>query len=263
MKRRSVFLTVGMVLASLSGEQASGDSQEATLASDKALRNKHEMIKKYEVFLKLAQQCEECQKIKHVLTKAADGTKRMNIADMLKLEVGIKRLQSGKRGRGDVTYKDEYYTIQQLVDLEEDGALNDSEAYREALDQALTKFERLYEGYLKQARGFKALLLDLIRQWADQRERKDSMLIDWGKQSAGHESEKFRQFVKSFKNLNSFLDDLKMFVGDLRFTCEQSTREFVEDMQQRIDALQEQVERASGESISEQHDNANSKKDEL
>lgn len=176
--------------------------------------------------------CNGCQVINHPVVKVMDGTERIKIRDLLLLEGGIRNLLRGMRGHGEITYIKDEYTINQLVTLEDEGKLSDEDAFKETLNQAITKFEAISDDYLKQARGFKEVMLDLLRTWAEQRDRKDSLLLDWGKQSSGHEQEQFRQLVNSFRGFSLFLNDLKMFVRDLRFSCPKAVKDFKNELEE-------------------------------
>lgn len=167
--------------------------------------------------------CVNPQEIQHKLIKIVDGTPKANVRQLDNLQDDIKIIREGINGKGFIGCSGQAYTLKQLVIAEREKALSQKDT-PECLNNALTKFEEKSEGYLKQARGFKALMLDIINQWASQRNRQDSILKEWGKQPAGSEHAEMRKIITSFIMLDHFLNDLSCFLKDFRFTCKKSSK---------------------------------------
>ena len=164
--------------------------------------------------------------IDNILIKIIDGTPRMNFIKMLKLENAIKSLREGDRsGHGSIDCTGEKVTLKQLVEIEKSGNAS-PKLLSNALADATNQFEAASKDYLKEARGFKDLMLSIIQQWASLRGREDSQLCQWGKQPAGEEFSFLKRSVVTAEALDRFLVELSCFMKDLRHSCPRSTELF-------------------------------------
>lgn len=170
-------------------------------------------------------ECEVPLEIKHKAITIVDGTPKADIVQLLRLRNDIKKLKEGNKGNGLIVCEGKMYTLNQLLIAEHEHRINEKNIPA-CLNDALTKFEEASNQYLAQARGFKGVMLDVINQWAEQRGRLDSILLQWGSQPAGTEHAQMRKMITSFVLLDRFLGDLSCFLKDFRFTCKKSTKIF-------------------------------------
>lgn len=170
-------------------------------------------------------ECAVPVEIKHKAITIVDGTPKASIEQLLKLRSDIKKLREGINGTGLIICEGKAYTLNQLVIAEREYRINEKNMPA-CLNDALTKFEEDSNQYLAQARGFKGVMLDVINQWAEQRGRLDSILLQWGSQPVGTEHAQMRKMITSFVLLDRFLGDLTCFLNDFRFTCKKSTKIF-------------------------------------
>jgi hypothetical protein len=167
--------------------------------------------------------CLEAQEIKHKLIKIVDGTAKANVRQLEELKDDIKALRDGIDGKGLIPCEGKAYSLKQLAIAEHDQLIAQKDM-PVCLENALNKFEEKSDAYLKQARGFKQLMLDIINQWSKQRNKPESILLKWGSQPAGTEHAEMRKMITSFIMLDHFLGDLACFLNDFRFTCKKSSK---------------------------------------
>ncbi len=175
--------------------------------------------------------------IDHKLIKAIDGSNRVNIVKMLKIEVGVQDLLKGQKGNGMVPFEGKNYTINELAVHEQNlrnrkTFIDHKPAIKIAVDQAITQFEEITAAYMKEAQGWKRETLMIIKQWLIQTDRKDSLLLGWGNQEEGTEYEETRKMIPDFAHLKSFLEDIWAFMRDLRFSCKKSYKMYLNSLRE-------------------------------
>lgn len=168
-----------------------------------------------------------------VHVKAIDVSKKLDPFKVLKLTSDIKKLVEGERGKGLIEYKHEYYTLEQLVRLEQqlvekNDAKTLKQFHKSALHEALKKFTEISHEYLKEGRGFKRQMVALISKWAEQRQQQQSALLDWGNLSDNQEMSHMNHMIESCQSLEKFLADLSCFLKDLLYSCENTYTKFME-----------------------------------
>jgi hypothetical protein len=178
--------------------------------------------------------------IKHDLIKLVDGTSRVDIKKIIKLETDIHHLQK----ENDITYQGKKYSLDELVDLEQKAKLKNPRAHQVAnqfkhtLLEAITKFKDVSAPYLKEARGFKSQMCVLMKKWSEQRKIK-SILNEWANQQDGEEIEQLKKLATSLADLNKLLSDLSIFLKDFRHSCKTSWRDYLKKLK---DAKQDKEE---------------------
>jgi hypothetical protein len=96
-----------------------------------------------------------------------------------------------------------------------------------ALDHAKQDFIKKTEIFVQQIRLFKELVVQLIDEWAQRRNRPDSFLKKWGS-IIKDEHEYFFAHLTQCKDVDIFLSDLKTFLIDLVYSCPKGIQEFKE-----------------------------------
>lgn len=161
--------------------------------------------------------------IDHDLVKVMDATRKVDMLKLLKLERDINQLLNGHQGKGLVGCHNEKYTVNMLTELEERSQRLD---LRKSLAEALDLVRAITKDHMRETRAYKASMVTLITQWARQRKKPTTVLLEWGHQPFGKEHDQLKQLIHSFGDLKLFLDDLSLFLSDLRWSCKETWEEF-------------------------------------
>lgn len=164
-------------------------------------------------------------KIDHKTVRIIDGTPLIDMKKISELEEELKKMQFGDNGKGILTYGNKFVTIKELVELEKNHK-GRAKLMQEALDGAITHYEKITRSHLREARGFKSQMCALITRWAEQRGIGNSILVDWGNQPEGQELDQLRKLATSFEIFDNLLSDLLCYLRDLRFSCPKSWAKF-------------------------------------
>lgn len=138
--------------------------------------------------------CTKRMAINHNLIDILDGTPRLDLIKVLKLENNIKKLKSDMRSR---SFSD---VVSDIITVATD--------------------------YLNQAGASRDQFFDIIRQWAEQRQCINSLLCrQWCAQVEGDERAFLRSLLTSFHDIEQFLSDLDCFLKDFRHSCPKSSEQ--------------------------------------
>jgi hypothetical protein len=101
-------------------------------------------------------------------------------------------------------------------------------ALKELLTHAKADFIVQSSEFIESGRGSKNITIVLIQEDCLQRNRPDSLLLDWARTKEGQESTMFEQQITSFGNYYHFLTDLVNFLLDLVHSCPKAEQQFKE-----------------------------------
>jgi hypothetical protein len=103
---------------------------------------------------------------------------------------------------------------------------------RTVLEKAKEDFLTLtapYMGCMK----FKDVLLGLIQESCNLRNNRNCFLLNWGKESAGHEGVLLRRDLITFKDFEKFCIDLTDYLGDMAESCPKAKAMFIEILKKK------------------------------
>jgi hypothetical protein len=79
---------------------------------------------------------------------------------------------------------------------------------------------------MESGRGAKNILIVLIQEDCEKRNRPESLLLEWAKTKEGHETTMFEQRINSFHDYYHFCTDLVNFLLDLIHSCPKAENQF-------------------------------------
>lgn len=125
------------------------------------------------------------------------------------------------------------YTIEELAHIEQEvrnSSLTKDIAIKAALEEVLTRAKADFivqsNEFIENGRGAKNIMIVLIQEDCQKRNRSDSFLLDWAKTKEGQESTTFERHIKSFNDYYYFLTDLVNFLFDLMHSCPKAEAQF-------------------------------------
>jgi len=155
------------------------------------------------------------------------GTRRIILAFLLG-----DLLPNGQR-KGKYKLAGTYHSIQSLARIEQEIKNSTDKkdiATQLALDELLTQAKADFivqsNEFIKSGRGSKNILIVLIQEDCQKRNRLDSLLLDWAKTQDGQESTMFETHVTSFAIYYHFCTDLANFLLDLIHSCPKAEAQF-------------------------------------
>jgi hypothetical protein len=125
-------------------------------------------------------------------------------------------------------FKGEVYSLKALAELEEAGKPADKAALKDILKKLKQKFHVVMSLNLQEALGTKKMVLPLIKESCQKRNRPDSLLIKWGEVKEGREHESLEQNVTSLKIFYVFCTDLLNFLKDIVESCPKARKQYEE-----------------------------------
>lgn len=169
-----------------------------------------------------------------------DGTPQAGIQQRVALLRDISEMQWGKKNKqGKIVRKflrlqGKPVTLKELLEIEATASDEQREAFKVSIEDAIKYFERIYAPYWEKAQRLKPILAQVIRDWAkeqrvheQEKEHTETTLLEsWGNQPAGTERLFFREKIVSFKALDEFLEELKLFLVDFILSCPLSLLEY-------------------------------------
>lgn len=118
-------------------------------------------------------------------------------------------------------------TLKTLIELE-NKASHFSPAEKAELDLIFKKvksyFGKANKLMMAGAHGIQDPMIELIHEFCDKRNRKDSLLLNWKKGSS--EEELYNNSIVSFKTLHLLSTDLMNFLSDLIMSCPKALRSY-------------------------------------
>lgn len=172
-------------------------------------------------------------KIHSDVLSLVDGTPLIDIGNMLWFTREIYHLETkgvttfetqAEKKSFTIEHNGVCYSLEQLVELEK----NNDPRVPAMLDQAMDAFEAISTPYLEQAKSAKPLMVKLIKDWSELRNKRESHLLGWS-HTEGNEKEQFKKHVTTASKMLEFCEDLRIFMFDLMHTCEKSFNQFKDD----------------------------------
>lgn len=147
--------------------------------------------------------------------KLIDGTNRLNLIKIIQFRKWLRELHWINP---QIEFRGKLYTLKQLADLE---ASMIPEEFKQVFTRATEKFAEVAVPYMEDAAGSEEYIRELVKQWAAQRSRSKSLLLEWCELTS-HAQAVFYKNIKTFRDLNQFLEDLEIFLGDFIQSCPKS-----------------------------------------
>jgi hypothetical protein len=125
------------------------------------------------------------------------------------------------------------HTVESLARIEEEikGSSDKKDiatqfALQELLTHAKADFIVQASEFIESGRGAKNIMIVLIQEDCQKRNRLDSLLLEWAKTKEGQESTMFERQITSFGDYYHFLADLVNFLLDLTHSCPKAHGQF-------------------------------------
>jgi len=132
----------------------------------------------------------------------------------------------GSRMEGFYQFGQEKLSIAQLAEVEQKDPNNPNLAH--ALQLSKHDFIKTTEQFMKGIEPAKRLMLDLIKEFCEKRNRPDSVILAWTNAKHGNEAEVFSDNIRSFASFELFLTDLTFFLKDLVNSCPKAREQYKE-----------------------------------
>jgi hypothetical protein len=149
------------------------------------------------------------------------------------LDFILGELQANNQRKGRYNLFGKLYSIEELARIEQDVSnsvdkkdLEFKLALEELLTHAKADFIVQSSEFIESGRGAKNIMIVLIQEDCQKRNRPDSFLLEWAKTKEGQESTMFERQVKSFADYYHFLTDLVNFLLDLIHSCPKAEAQF-------------------------------------
>lgn len=174
-------------------------------------------------------------KINSPLLEMLDG--QIDITAIMLIRSKFNELQHG-HGRGEkkgiIPFKQGTHTLEEMVQIEQSlGSQKRSNPEYGHLKKALAwtidesiKISRIYKEL--RSNNYKDYIVSIIEQWLKQRKKESTLLKSWAKLGENH----FASSIQSFATLKSFIDDLQVFLRDIKQSCPKST-EFFDELRKK------------------------------
>ena len=149
------------------------------------------------------------------------------------LELILGELLPNNQRKGKYNLFGKLYSIESLarIECEVNNGLTKKEletqsALTELLTHAKADFIVQSAEFIESGRGAKNIMIVLIQEYCQKRNRVDNLLLEWAKTKEGQESTMFERQVKSFNDYYHFLTDLVNFLLDLIHSCPKAEGQF-------------------------------------
>lgn len=179
-------------------------------------------------------------KLESPVIKVADGTfinadkieyTRKYSRKMLDFMLG--EMQPTGQRKGKYFLQGKFYSIKDLARIEQEisgSMLKKDVEIKAALQEILTRAKADFvvhsNEFIENGRGSKNIMIVLIQECCQKRNRLDSFLLEWAKTKEGQESTMFERQIKSFTDYHHFLVDLVNFLLDLSHSCPKAEAQF-------------------------------------
>jgi hypothetical protein len=181
--------------------------------------------------------------LKHLIETFLDGTPfgiNQNVMNVMmlvrqKLREMILGVQDPvtKTFKGIYLYKNNFYSVRELVVLESSISPEDHAEFYAVLAHVKEDFERFVAPFIAQAEGTKSQMVRLIQDSCTQRKRNDSLLLRWAEEKSGQETSVFNTEINTFHDFAVFGMDLIHFLEDLMHSCPKAWSQFQNMMKER------------------------------
>ena len=101
------------------------------------------------------------------------------------------------------------------------------------LEFAKHDFIKTTEPFIKGIEPAKKLLLSLIDEFCQRRNRLDSVILSWTHAQSGSEAKVFNHEIQNFAKFDIFLSDLTLFLKDLIHSCPKAREQYKEWYQKK------------------------------
>jgi len=179
-------------------------------------------------------------KLESSVIKIADGT--FINADKIEyirkyrrklLDFILGELQPNSQRKGRYNLGGKFYSVEDLARIEKEisNSVDKKDiAIRAVLEELLThaKADFIVQSneFIESGRGAKNIMIVLIQEDCQKRNRSESFLLEWAKTKEGQESTAFERQIKSFGDYYHFLIDLVNFLLDLIHSCPKAEAQF-------------------------------------
>ncbi|MFC1841771.1 hypothetical protein ACFLYA_01745 [Candidatus Dependentiae bacterium] len=133
----------------------------------------------------------------------------------------LNDLERNRSAYADDDYYEEKAAIEQRYKERKDALL-------QVLEVAKEDFIAVSSLYLESAKGMKAALLLIIKEYCQKRGLEKCFLLDWGETEEGGEEESIRENVKAFSNIVNLCTDMIDFLEVMARSCPKAKVMFVE-----------------------------------
>lgn len=145
----------------------------------------------------------------------------------------------GDKREGLYTFEGSHYTVEQLCSLETSGQL-----VAKKRDAVLAKvkedFTTQIRPFVELGRGFKPQMLLFIDEslTLHKRNHHTSVLFKWAETKDGDDDMwAFREYIRTFNNLDQFLFELLNFLDDLVSSCPKAKQQFIDSLKTEKEKL--------------------------
>lgn len=142
-------------------------------------------------------------------------------------------LQPNGQRKGKYNFNGKFYSVKDLSCLEQEiqnstdkKDLDTKAALQEVLTHAKADFIVQSSEFIENGRGAKQIMIILIQEDCQKRNRLDSFLLEWAKTKEGQESTMFERHINNFTDYYHFLADLINFLLDLVHSCPKAEAQF-------------------------------------
>lgn len=157
-----------------------------------------------------------------------DGEAVMRMLIVIRKLTGI---QDGQK-KADSTIIGAYLFNGQMLSISQLAQAESLDPHNEQLKQLLITakhdFIKTTKPFMSDIEPAKRLILALIHEFCERRNRQDSVILSWSSAKPGQETKSFNASVKSFNELDIFLTDLILFLKDLVNSCPKAREQYKE-----------------------------------
>jgi len=138
----------------------------------------------------------------------------------------------GKKLVGLYKFNQENYSVHQLAKIE--SQFPNNAQLNKLLAQAKHDFMAITKPFTEDISTAKKLILSLIYEFCERRNRHDSTILSWANCRPGGEEEVFNSQIHSFADFDLFLGDLILFLKDLIHSCPKACEQYKEWYKQKM-----------------------------
>ena len=154
------------------------------------------------------------------------------------MSIGINGVRIYKINTLGKKLRNLYQEITAIINELKDSGLEPDSNQAEVQNKLSILKDKLHETtlpFMTDMDGFRAIVLDLIKDSCEKRNHPHSFLLTWGKCPEGKEHESIKTNLKTFSQLKVFTIDLILFLGDLVHSCPKGCAQYAELLRQQHD----------------------------
>lgn len=161
------------------------------------------------------------------VTFALDGAAMHDILLVIKKIMAMQGGQKvGLSVEGLYPFEKSKFSISQLAAIEK--MEPDNPHLKHALEISKQDFIDTTRHFMKGIEPAKRLMMSLIKEFCERRNRLDSVILDWANAKNGNEDEIFNNAIRTFADFELFLSDLTFFLKDLVNSCPKAREQYKE-----------------------------------